>query len=108
MYLWFMLASVSVARRAHDLFGRLVVIGLSFAISFQALINMAVAVNLFPVTGQTLPLVSAGGSSIWMTCLAIGIILSVSRGRGDGETMDADMDQANAEEIQSLNALEDA
>jgi hypothetical protein len=43
-----------------------------------------------------------------MTCLAIGIILSVSRGRGDGETMDADMDQANAEEIQSLNALEDA
>lgn len=69
---------------------------------------MAVAVNLFPVTGQTLPLVSAGGSSIWMTCLAIGIILSVSRGRGDGETMDADMDQANAEEIQSLNALEDA
>jgi len=72
------------------------------------LINMAVAVNLFPVTGQTLPLVSAGGSSIWMTCLAIGIILSVSRGRGDGETMDADMDQANAEEIQSLNALEDA
>jgi cell division protein FtsW len=108
MYLWFMLASVRVARRAHDLFGRLVVIGLSFAISFQALINMAVAVNLFPVTGQTLPLVSAGGSSIWMTCLAIGIILSVSRGRGDGETMDADMDQANAEEIQSLNALEDA
>ena len=108
MYLWFMLASVRVARRAHDLFGRLVVIGLSFAISMQAMINMAVAVNLFPVTGQTLPLVSAGGSSIWMTCLAIGIILAVSRGRGDGETMDADMEAANSAELESLNSLEDA
>jgi cell division protein FtsW len=84
------------------------VIGLSFAISMQAMINMAVAVNLFPVTGQTLPLVSAGGSSIWMTCLAIGIILAVSRGRGDGETMDADMEAANSAELESLNSLEDA
>ena len=42
------------------------------------MINMAVAVNLFPVTGQPLPLVSMGGTSIWFTCLAIGIILSVS------------------------------
>jgi len=39
---------------------------------------MAVAVELFPVTGQTLPLISSGGTSIWITCLAIGIILSVS------------------------------
>ena len=44
----------------------------------QAIINMAVAVNLFPVTGQTLPLISSGGTSIWMTCIAIGIILSVT------------------------------
>jgi cell division protein FtsW len=42
---------------------------------------MAVATNLFPVTGQTLPLISSGGTSIWMTCLAIGIILSVSAKR---------------------------
>ena len=42
---------------------------------------MAVAVELFPVTGQTLPLISSGGTSIWMTCLAIGIILSVSAKR---------------------------
>jgi cell division protein FtsW len=46
---------------------------------FQAFLNMAVNVNLVPVTGLTLPLVSMGGSSIWFTCLAIGIILSVSR-----------------------------
>ena len=42
------------------------------------MINMAVAVNLFPVTGQTLPLISSGGTSIWMTCFALGMILSVS------------------------------
>ena len=107
MYLWFMLASVRVARRAPDLFGRLVVIGLSFSISLQAMINMAVAVNLFPVTGQTLPLVSAGGSSIWMTCLAIGIILSVSRGRGDGEKMDREAEVANAQELETLHTTED-
>ena len=47
---------------------------------FQALINMAVAVNLFPVTGQPLPMVSMGGTSIWFTCIAVGVILSVSRG----------------------------
>jgi cell division protein FtsW len=40
---------------------------------------MAVAVELFPVTGQTLPLISSGGSSVWMTCLAIGIVLSASK-----------------------------
>ncbi len=45
---------------------------------FQALINMAVAVNLMPVTGQTLPLISSGGTSIWMTCLSVGVVLSVS------------------------------
>ena len=44
---------------------------------------MAVAVNLFPVTGQPLPLVSMGGTSIWFTCIAIGIILSVSRSSND-------------------------
>jgi cell division protein FtsW len=46
---------------------------------------MAVAVNLFPVTGQPLPLVSMGGTSIWFTCIAIGIILSVSRANEEGE-----------------------
>ena len=85
MYLWFMLACLRIARRAKDLFGRLIVIGLSFSICLQAMINMAVATSLLPVTGQTLPLVSAGGSSIWMTCIAIGFILSVSRGKKDTE-----------------------
>ena len=60
-------------------FGALLAIGLSFSLTFQALINMLVAVDLMPVTGQPLPLVSMGGTSIWFTCISIGIILSVSR-----------------------------
>ncbi len=55
------------------------IVGLGFPIIFQALINMGVAVELLPVTGQTLPLISSGGSSIWMTCIAIGIIISVTK-----------------------------
>ena len=65
-------------RKASTVFGTLLVIGVGLPIIFQACINMAVATNLFPVTGQTLPLISSGGTSIWMTCFAIGIILSVS------------------------------
>lgn len=53
-------------------------VGIGLPIIFQAIINMMVAVNLLPVTGQTLPLISSGGTSIWMTCFAIGMILSVS------------------------------
>ena len=53
-------------------------LGVGLPIIFQAFINMGVAVQLFPVTGQPLPLISTGGTSIWMTFLALGIILSVS------------------------------
>jgi len=55
------------------------VVGLGFPMIFQAMVNMAVAVELLPVTGQTLPLISSGGSSIWMTCFALGIIISVTK-----------------------------
>jgi cell division protein FtsW len=60
-------------------FGTLLAAGCTFTLVFQALINMAVAVNLFPVTGQPLPLLSMGGTSIWFTSLSLGIVLSVSR-----------------------------
>ena len=60
-------------------FGTLVAVGCTFTLVFQAMINMAVAVNLFPVTGQPLPLVSMGGTSIIFTSVAVGIVLSVSR-----------------------------
>ena len=60
-------------------FGTLLSVGCTFLLVFQAMINMAVAVNIFPVTGQPLPMLSMGGTSIWFTSISIGIILSVSR-----------------------------
>lgn len=81
LYLLLLFRIVIVAHKADSIFGKLLAIGVGLPIVFQALINMAVAVELFPVTGQTLPLISSGGTSIWMTCLAIGIVLSVSAKR---------------------------
>ncbi|MDO6802532.1 FtsW/RodA/SpoVE family cell cycle protein [Wenyingzhuangia sp. 1_MG-2023] len=66
------------AKKAGTIFAKLLVVGVGFPIMFQAVINMMVATNLGPVTGQTLPLISSGGTSIWMTCLAVGMVLSVT------------------------------
>ena len=73
------------AKNATTIFGTLMVLGVGIPIVFQAIINMAVAVNLLPVTGQTLPLISSGGTSIWMTCIALGMILSVSASKDETE-----------------------
>jgi cell division protein FtsW len=81
LYSWLLFRIVIVSQKSDTIFGKLLVLGVGLPIVFQALINMAVAVELFPVTGQTLPLISSGGTSIWMTCLAVGIILSVSAKR---------------------------
>jgi cell division protein FtsW len=96
MYSWLLFRIVIVSQKSDTVFGKLLVLGVGLPIIFQALINMAVAVELFPVTGQTLPLISSGGTSIWMTCLAIGIILSVSAKR----------EQIKEEEINEDNPLE--
>ncbi len=79
LYLLLFFRFIVAAHKANSLFGKLVVVGLGFPIIFQALVNMSVAVELLPVTGQTLPLISSGGSSIWMTCAAIGIIIGVTK-----------------------------
>ena len=81
LYLLLLFRIVVVAQKAETIFAKLLTVGVGLPIIFQALINMGVAVELFPVTGQTLPLISSGGTSIWVTCLAIGIILSVSAKR---------------------------
>jgi cell division protein FtsW len=83
LYLILFYRGIKIAQKSEKTFGTFLAVGLSFSLVFQAMINMAVAVNLFPVTGQPLPLVSMGGTSIWFTCLAIGIILSVSRKKED-------------------------
>ena len=64
--------------RSQNDFSRLLLLGLGTIVLFQALMHMSVSVNLIPVTGQTLPLISKGGSSVWVTSLAFGIILNIS------------------------------
>tara|TARA_B100000809_G_scaffold200926_1_gene201360 strand:- start:13026 stop:14231 length:1206 start_codon:yes stop_codon:yes gene_type:complete len=80
LFFYFMLLMriLVAAKKAGTVFGTMLVISIGIPIIFQAMINMAVATNLLPVTGQTLPLISSGGTSIWMTCFGLGIILSVS------------------------------
>lgn len=79
LYIVLFYRAIIIVKKNPRAFATLLAIGCSFSLVFQAMINMAVAVNLFPVTGQPLPLVSMGGTSIWFTSIAIGIILSVSR-----------------------------
>ena len=79
IYLVFLYRSIRLFKQCPFAFGAFLALGLSFTLVIQAMANMAVNVNLFPVTGVTLPLVSMGGSSFLFTCLSIGIILSVAR-----------------------------
>ncbi|MFN5705480.1 MAG: FtsW/RodA/SpoVE family cell cycle protein [bacterium] len=79
VYLFFLYRSIRIITKAPKAFGALLACGLSFSLVIQAFANMAVAVNLMPVTGVPLPLVSMGGTSILFTSIAFGIILSISR-----------------------------
>ena len=109
-YLILLYRGIRIAHRSPGTFGALLAAGLSFSLVFQALINMAVAVNLLPVTGQQLPLVSMGGTSLWFTSLSIGIILSVSRSTEDEEQQGNNMhggqdDQPEATEDEAENEI---
>ncbi len=79
LYLILLFRGVRVSTKSDKTFGQLLAFGLAFQLIFQGLINMAVAVNLFPVTGQPLPFLSMGGTSLLFSSIAVGIILSVSR-----------------------------
>jgi cell division protein FtsW len=92
IYLVFLYRCIRIYKRCPYAFGAFLALGLSFTLAIQAVANMGVTVNLFPVTGVTLPLVSMGGTSFIFTCLAIGIILSVAR---------------NVEQIEGKAALEE-
>ena len=85
MYLVLLFRGVRVATKSQSTYGTMLAFGISFSLIFQGFINMAVAVNLFPVTGQPLPFLSMGGTSILFSCIAIGIILSVSRETETGQ-----------------------
>lgn len=96
-YLWLLFRAGVIVRKSDRTFPAFLAFGLTLLIVFQAMVNMAVAVNLFPVTGQTLPLVSMGGTSVLFTCFALGIILSISAGNEELETVAAE--QSKTEKI---------
>ncbi len=115
IYLVFLYRSIRLFKRCPYAFGAFLALGLSFTLVIQAMANMAVNVNLFPVTGVTLPLVSMGGSSFLFTCLSIGIILSVARNveQLEGKQKPVAVDQENeqnelTEEAEEEEELEEA
>ena len=79
LYLWIFFRAIEIFRLCGTAFPGLLVLGLALMITCQALLHVMVTVNLIPETGQTLPLISRGGSSTLFTCIALGMILSVSR-----------------------------
>ena len=98
LYLMLLLRSIRIFTKTPNAFGAFLAVGLSFSLVIQAMINMAVVVNLLPVTGVTLPFVSMGGTSIWFSSFAMGIILSVS----------ANVEQEEKETANETNEEEDA
>ena len=85
LYLILLFRIIIISYKSTSTFGKLIALSVGLPVVFQAFINMGVAVQLIPVTGQPLPLISMGGTSIWTTFLAFGILLSVSSKKTIGE-----------------------
>ena len=101
LYIMLLIRAGMIARRCDKLFPKFLVLGCGLLVVTQALANMAVAVNLIPVTGQPLPLISRGGTSTVITCIYFGIILSVSRfgaGMGEEDTTEEGTEEAEVSE----------
>ena len=90
LYIVLLFRIIIISYKSQTKFGQLVSIAVGIPVVFQAFTNMAVAVQLIPVTGQPLPLVSTGGTSIWITFLAMGILLSVSKNNINYNTVKLD------------------
>jgi len=107
IYLLFLFRSIKIFQRCPYAFGAFLAVALSFTLVIQAMVNMAVNVNLFPTTGVTLPLVSMGGSSLWFTCFAIGIILSVARNveQMEGKEVERQLAAAESQEKNDANEI---
>ena len=102
LFLLVLFRIILIATKIHTYFGSLVVFAVGIPIIFQAMINMGVAVGLFPTTGQPLPMISYGGTSLWITCLAFGIILSVSRQIKSKEELELETKKLSEEVIQDI------
>lgn len=104
LYLLILIRIAIIFTKKESIYAKLLVAAVGLPIIFQAFINIGVAVNLFPVTGQTLPLISSGGSSIWMTCVGIGIILSVSA-KNSEDYSSKELEYKNDEQENPLDVL---
>jgi cell division protein FtsW len=104
IYLFILIRIAIIFTKKESIYAKLLVAAVGLPIVFQAFINIGVAVNLFPVTGQTLPLISSGGSSIWMTCVGIGIILSVSS-KGSEDYSHKELEYKDEEQENPLDVL---
>jgi cell division protein FtsW len=102
LYLWLFFRAGMIIRRSKSTYGAFLAFGLSMGLVLQAFVNMAVAVGLVPVTGQTLPLVSMGGSSIFFTSIATGMILSVSWGTKE---IPGDEDAASGDPVPAVEKV---
>ena len=106
LYLWLFYRAGLIIRRSRSTYGAFLAFGLSFGLVLQAFVNMAVAVGLVPVTGQTLPLVSMGGSSIIFTSMAAGMILSVSWGCDESRIKSEESEESSPEDDQNSQTSE--
>lgn len=107
LYLILLYRGIRIASKCDKFFGTLLCLGISFVIVFQAMINMGVTLDMLPNTGQTLPLISLGGTSIWLTSIGIGIILSISKANDEAEKQKEQEEQNNelkAETADVVNA----
>lgn len=104
-YLFLFFRFTIVVVKSSTFYAKLLAIAVGLPIIFQALVNMGVAVELIPVTGQTLPLISSGGSSIWMTCAAVGVMLSVSKKSNRSEETNDEITETNPSEENPLDVL---
>ena len=112
LYLWLLSRAAMIARRCHRVLPALLVIGMAAMITFQALFHMAINTGVFPVSGQPLPLISKGGTSIIVTSIAFGVMLSVSRtinnitnkkNKDEGIALPSGLDAENPTEIPVKN-----
>ena len=93
LYLLILFRIMVIAHKATTVYGKLLVMGAGLPVIVQAnFINMGVALNVFPVTGQTLPMISSGGTAAWMTCIAFGVILSISVAQSEAEEKEINED----------------
>jgi cell division protein FtsW len=105
LYLYLLFRAAMLVRKSQRTFPAFLAIGLAVMITFQAIINMGVVVNLLPVTGQPLPMISMGGSSLLFTCIALGIIQSVSRGIKEQQKISENQNNENTEQQQQVQQI---